>query len=399
MTNSSAELLYDSYDNDDYFKLLSNWPWHQHDHPKKKIAVIGAGMSGLTAAWLLVRAGHTNIRIFEASNVVGGRVKTLRDRLTSGFNAEAGAMRIPQKSHRLTNWLLDNFLDPNSMTEFEHDCKDALIYINNVHRSWADYQGAESGRAFNFDLSPSEHSHTARDLFEALLIAFVRDTPDLAAWHGISDFSVLLDGIERRNNSASRTFFQIMDQYSLHQFLLQEGRRLLRFTPGAIDYIVALLVYEMHLSASMASLMSDYREVQRSESLRPFRQITLGMDHLPRCFVGTSPLLRDLSKPTAASPALNAAEFPDLGPYVSYNSRVTDIEYQPEDDQFRIALNWKNTITHVPDSDDNFDLVIISAPFAALRHVRMNSAYERQQAASSAPVAIRQFLQNHIGIY
>src|ERR1043166_4149530 len=78
--------------------------FYQQNDRRKRIAIIGAGMAGLTCGWLLSRAGH-DVSIFEASNVVGGRVKTLRDRFTSGLYAEAGAMRIP-KNHRLTDYLV-----------------------------------------------------------------------------------------------------------------------------------------------------------------------------------------------------------------------------------------------------------------------------------------------------
>ena len=41
------------------------------------VIIVGAGMAGLTAAYLLRRAGH-RVRILEASDYVGGRVHTFR---------------------------------------------------------------------------------------------------------------------------------------------------------------------------------------------------------------------------------------------------------------------------------------------------------------------------------
>jgi len=72
----------------------------QVDRKDQSVAIVGAGMAGLVAAWLPKDAGFT-VTVYEASLRVGGRVKTLRDGFTSGLYAEAGAMRIPN-THTLT---------------------------------------------------------------------------------------------------------------------------------------------------------------------------------------------------------------------------------------------------------------------------------------------------------
>jgi NADPH-dependent glutamate synthase beta subunit-like oxidoreductase len=76
------------YTSEEYLALCKAWPHHQQ-HARKRIAIIGAGMAGLVCAWLLKKAGHS-VDVFEAKKTVGGRVRTLRERFSSGFYAEAG---------------------------------------------------------------------------------------------------------------------------------------------------------------------------------------------------------------------------------------------------------------------------------------------------------------------
>ncbi len=72
-----------------YLELLTKGLGHYNKRTICHIAIVGAGMAGLVAAWLLQRAG-LQVRLYEASQRVGARVRTLREVFSSGLYAEAG---------------------------------------------------------------------------------------------------------------------------------------------------------------------------------------------------------------------------------------------------------------------------------------------------------------------
>src|SRR5690606_6064072 len=105
------------------------------DNKGKQVAIIGAGMAGLTAAHELARLGH-QVTIFEASHRVGGRAWTARH--DTGSYHELGAMRFP-KDHDHTRYYaslcglhLSTFIN-------HHSDPDTYYYIKGIlckHSEW-----------------------------------------------------------------------------------------------------------------------------------------------------------------------------------------------------------------------------------------------------------------------
>ena len=147
------------YSTADYLRLMTKGVGKVPPNESKEIGIIGGGMAGLVAGWLLKEAGH-EIRLYEANKVVGGRIKTLRERFTSGLYAEAGAMRIP-KHHKLTMWLIDDF----KLKTYDgiKDIDNCRVYINGRYCTYGQYK---NGHNLGLELKKNEVGKTGDQLFK-----------------------------------------------------------------------------------------------------------------------------------------------------------------------------------------------------------------------------------------
>lgn len=115
-----------------------------------RIVVVGAGMSGLVAAWELSRAGH-DVTVLEARERVGGRVLTLRSPFAPGHSAEAGAARIPPE-HELTlgyahhfGLELDRFYPEDGLFLRVRNGERTTVPPASFHSEWPDFVKIRGG--------------------------------------------------------------------------------------------------------------------------------------------------------------------------------------------------------------------------------------------------------------
>ncbi len=91
-------------------------PAGPHDTPDE-VAIVGAGIAGLTCAWRLTQAG-VPVRLYEAQNRVGGRMWSLRDHFPEGQVCELGGELIDTGHHCLRGLCTELGLE---LDDFEGD--------------------------------------------------------------------------------------------------------------------------------------------------------------------------------------------------------------------------------------------------------------------------------------
>ena len=147
----------------------------QKSKSPKHVTVIGAGISGLVAASLLIEAGH-QVTIIEANNRIGGRIYTKREPFINNQYIDLGAMRIPSFHYLVIEYIKKFNLQVN---EFINSTPNDLIYINNVLTNAKNYETNPDQLMFN--VSPSERGKTASELLLSAVgpvIDFINQDPD-----------------------------------------------------------------------------------------------------------------------------------------------------------------------------------------------------------------------------
>ena len=252
---------------------------------EKRVVIVGAGMAGLVAAHVLNQTECFKVVVLEATQRVGGRIRTIREPyFTDNLYGEAGAMRIP-KDHKLTLTYVDRA--KLTLYEFKNEDDNAWCFINGDKMRWRDYRERVGTRdCFNLKLKDNIRKTIGQRFKDDVIEPLRIDMHEIMERDKKNKDQALNDLMQQcpRDSTDSRR------KYSTHRYL----REVHGWSPEAINAfgllenqqarmnngVVALL--REHLAGSFSPLEHPPEEVPDSQSEPDLYQIDGGMDLLPK---------------------------------------------------------------------------------------------------------------------
>jgi monoamine oxidase len=292
----------------------------------KAIGIVGAGISGLLAALLLSEAGH-RVTLFEASDRIGGRIKTVREGFCEGNYAEVGAMRIPS-FYKLALALIHRFKLPTNTFINNNPEGNDWVFVNGVLQRRSEYEGTK-GSLLKYPLVDTEKGMTADDLLNQALQGIARYVGD----QSLDDYQT--------NNWA-----QVIARYgemSVREFLKQTTF----YSEGAIEFIEVFKGLE---SRSDQSIIQQLVEIADHAPNVKYLEITGGMDKLPLAV---------------------AAAVKRLGVDILMRKRLILMEQSESGARLGFIPDGDPLVNAAAEKHD-FDRIITTVPFSGARYVTCN---------------------------
>lgn len=284
----------------------------------QKVAIVGAGIAGLVAAYELMRSGH-EVTVFEARMRPGGRIHTLRDGFADGLYVEAGALDYGD-----AYTLLQQYIRAFDLPIAEEDSSSKTSAANDIFylkgRRFVVTPGAEP--EWPYELSSEERKLGLPGLWDKYVrpVTERMEDPDSKGWP----------------DSTARQ----LEGLTLNEFFRKQG---------APDAVISVL--------RMSFLGEDFDHVAALQDLvwqrffdRNKKWMTLrgGNDLLPKAFAQK------------------------LGSRIRYGAPL--VKLTQDDKRVRLTISSGGSIQTV-----ECDRAIVAIPFSVLRNVELGDSFSAQK--------------------
>nr|WKC17449.1 putative L-amino-acid oxidase [Sarocladium sp.] len=326
----------------------------------KEIAIVGAGMAGLTTYFILSEAGLSNLTILEASGRLGGRVRT--EYLSGGPRdhsyAEMGPMRIPyqarfgDKAYNISDQaiffrLVEKVNERNKKLGNTKDLINLIPFIQSSPNGLAYYQGNKLENGL-----PPTQADVAADP------ALGNESPEIP-----ESAQELAAQLQRALPNAEFLELMATNFWQAHaEFLENQGPAGL---PGDQWSEFAFLVNYLNATVFDANAVTGGYDWHSSLD----RSSLVGMNLLPNAF---HPLVDDITK---------------------FNAKVEKV--QLDEKTSRLKLHWRANYTDPELESQSFDYAILSPTMPAVQKLRlpglpfaMRNAVDSMPYASACKVAL-----------
>lgn len=325
--------------------------------PPQRVIVVGGGIAGLAAAYTLQRYGFET-RILEASQRVGGRVRTAREPFSFGLHGELGAMRFPGrhvKEGGLVGEFLGKFNLKRDLEPFEQ--KNKLLYLSGLRKTitYADFEKRLKRKDQELlaqfpGLLEVEKGKTLDQLWaEAMkpVEAYRRKRYAYFRKHrrGKDEARILADRAVRRH----------FDKYTLDRYLREE-RGWSNDCVRLYDYCSAHVVLENAMSESIADAFLSSEKLGAAEKMQ---QLKGGLDRFARAFLENDKL--------------------PLADRVRFGAKVRRVKYEPNNGggpPITVMYQFGGGL----EKEEKADYVIFSIPCPAMKAIQIKPAFKLNKA-------------------